>query len=385
MRQGVEWTQARSRAVNILRSWELDEVEAILSKIKRPSPDYCLFKSAEIEPTRLPPNPEDRNALQKWWPSLWRTRERWIAPSRELIEQSAKEGLALCVDENGTWSLLSEGYVALSHVWVEGLQRDERYDGVEHTKISKVFELLHRAGLQSKWIWTDVLVIPGGGNPTSSLEDELLTIDLINSMPTVYGRAEAVLIIDAVVVQVHSTDPRDIAVALCVGRWATRVWTFQEIKLANRAVIVTATGGIEFSDMVNHLKELGELDRPRYHRLYQWAAIMAKSDTHRLTLRDLVSACGDRSSGFDIDYARAFFPVLGLTWESGMTREQGMERIYRAYSKDAAVIAPFAGSPRMKRYPAWAPSYLRGLEGVGHHDLQSEERGLRGEWHVLKI
>ncbi|KAJ9144093.1 Ankyrin repeat-containing domain [Pleurostoma richardsiae] len=385
MRHGVEWSQARSRAVQELRHWDIDEVDAVLTKIQRPSPEYCLFKSADVEPPGLPSDPKGRSLLQQWWPSLYRGRERWISAPRALIAQSSKEDRALCVNADGEWSLRDDGFVALSHVWAEGLQRDAAHGGVEITKIRKVFELLRRAGLESSWVWTDVLVIPGGGVPTASLMDELLTTDMINSMPAVYGGAEAVLVMDAAVMQLHSTDPLDVAVALACGRWATRVWTFQEIKLASRAVVVTATGGVDFADVVAQLKELEAVDRPKYRPLYLWAAIMSKTDKHRLTIRDLVTVCGERSSGVDIDYARAFYPVLGIVWITGTTREEGMERIYRSRPDDTKVIAAFAGSPRMKRFPGWAPSYLKGLEGQGHSGLAWEARGLRGEWHVLKI
>jgi hypothetical protein len=146
-------------------------------------------------------------------------------------------------------------------------------------------------------------------------------------MPQVYGRAESVLIFDATVLQLHSTDHIEVAVALACGKWATRVWTYQEIKLANRAVVVTATGGVDFLAMIASLKVFNTFDKGRYDKLYVWIAIMAKSDQHRLTIRDLVNACAQRKSGIDIDYARAFFPVLGLEWTNGMTREEGTQTI----------------------------------------------------------
>jgi len=133
------------------------------------------------------------------------------------------------------------------------------------------------------------------------------------------------------------------------------------------------------------MKNLEVMDRERYRALFLWAAIMAKTYQYRLTVRDLVTACGSRKSGVDVDYARAFFPVLGLKWTNGMTREQGMQMIYHACPRDTTVIASFAGSPRMKLEPAWAPSYLTGLEGVTGHELHWETRGIRGEWHILKI
>jgi ankyrin repeat protein len=384
MRHGVEPQQARSTSIFQLRNWEIEDVETVLKKVKRPSPEYCFFKSNDVKPSKPPPKSEAWQSAYKYWPSLWASRPIPISPPRSLVEQSARGGTALCVNVKGEWSLRSEGYCALSHVWIEGLRRDESMGGLEKTKIIKVFELLKRAGLSSEWIWTDVLVIPGGAH-TASIADEMLTIDLINSMPQVYGNAEAVLIFDATVLQLHSTDPIDVAVALASGKWATRVWTYQEIKLANRAVVVTATGGVEFSQMLFELKIRSVLQEEEYKKLYQWLAIMAKSDEHRLTIRDLVTACGQRKSGVDIDYARVFFPVLGLKWTNGMSREQGMQMIYRSLPDDSVAIAVFAGSPRMKINPGWAPSYLTNLEGIGSEHLRWEQRGIRGEWYILKI
>jgi ankyrin repeat protein len=385
LRYGVDQPQARATSISQLRNWELDDVERILKKVKRPTPDYCIFRSAEVAPSKPSPKPDDPwEPVYKYWPALWATRPIPISPPRAMVEQSARDGTALCVNVKGEWSLRSEGYCALSHVWIEGLQRDESIGGLEKTKIVKAFELLKRAGLLSEWLWTDVLVIPGGW-PTQSLQDELITVALINSMPQVYGRAEAVLVFDATVLQLHSTDYVEVAVALACGKWATRVWTYQEIKLANRAVVVTATGGVEFSAMIAILKVGSTFNAERYKMLYEWYAIMAKSDQYRLTIRDLVRACAQRKSGMDIDYARAFFPVLGLEWTNGMTREEGMQMIYRRVPSDTVAIAAFAGSPRMKLNPGWAPSYLTNLEGVGSEHLQWERRGIRGEWYILKI
>ncbi|QSZ32964.1 hypothetical protein DSL72_002547 [Monilinia vaccinii-corymbosi] len=386
LRYGVPPEQARSLAIGRLQHWSVEDVERIFAKVLRPSAEFCLFKSNAVQPTNLPIREDDLTAFQKWWPSLWDVAPCGVSAPRKMVEESAATGAVLCVNVRGEWSLRREGYVALSHVWIEGLQREEKYGGLERRKIVKVFELLRRAGLQSEWIWTDVLVIPGGW-PTAPIEDELLTVSLINSMPAVYGQAEAVLIFDALALQLHSTDPLEVAVALACGKWATRVWTFQEIKLANTALVVTATGSVNFADMISHLKALHLADESRYRKLYHWLGIMAKSNAYRLTIRDLVEACGDRKSGVDIDYARAFFPSLGLTWTNGMTREEGMQMIYRAMKDDTIVIAAFAGSRRMKLQPAWAPSYLTGLEGVGSDTprLEWEDRGIRGKWYLLKI
>lgn len=183
VRHGVEPQQARSTSISQLRNWEVKDVEAVFRKVKRPSPEYCLFKFDEVKRSKPPPPAEDFwHSAYKYWPTLWATKPIPISPPHAMIEQSARDGTALCVNVKGEWSLRSDGYCALSHVWIDGLHRDDKMGGLEMTKIVKVFEPLKRAGLSSEWIWTDVLVIPGGW-PTAPLVDEMLTIALINSMP----------------------------------------------------------------------------------------------------------------------------------------------------------------------------------------------------------
>lgn len=219
----------------------------------------------------------------------------------------------------------------------------------------------------------------------ASLADEMLTIDVINTLPFIYSRADAVIIVDALVLQLRSEDLTDIAVALICGQWATRVWTFQEIKLARRALLVTATGSCDYSDIVRHLATLADAQPDRYRRMYLRLATLENNEERGLSIPDIVMACGNRRSGYDIDYARAFFPVLGLKWEYGMTREEGIQVIYRSQKQHAPRIACFYGAPRMKINLAWAPSYFHGLEGVITDSLEWDDRGIRGEFHVVRI
>ena len=96
-------------------------------------------------------------------------------------------------------------------------------------------------------------------------------------------------------------------------------------------------------------------------------------------------SCGTRRSEQDVDYARAFFPVLGLKWEYGMTREEGMQKIYTTFTHHSSRVACFCGAPRMHTMPAWAPCAFNNLEGYVTQPMKLEERGIRGEWFVLRI
>lgn len=246
--------------------------------------------------------------------------------------------------------------------------------------MSHVIQRLHKFGTSDSEISQ-----PGGDPAKASSADEILTIDIINTLPLVYTRADAVIIVDALVLQLHSDYLIDVAVALVCGQWTTRVWTFQEIKLAQRALVLTATGHHTYSDIVNHLKTLADAQPDHYRSLWLRLATLEKNEEVGLSIPDIVMACGTRRSGNDVDYARAFFPVLGLKWEYGMTREEGMQMIYRSQKHHAARIACFYGAPRMKINLAWAPSYLNGLEGVVTDSLEWDDRGIRGDWYLVRI
>ena len=363
-----------------LRQWELHEIAAILKKVQRPSRDYCYFRDTSIT------KPKQEVKPKKWWSSIQEdVPTRWISPPRAMMEQSARDKAALCINEQGQWSLRTSGYVALSHVWIEGLQRDQENDGLSSQKVDAIFALLQSRAVQAEWIWTDVLVIPAGGGPTSALEDEMLTIDIINTMPEVYSRAHAVIIIDALVLQLYPQNHVDVAVAVACGRWATRVWTYQEIKLANRALILTATGSYDYKSIVDTLKSLEDQNYAYYHHLWLRIASMMKDEERGISIPDIVMSCVTRKSGQDVDYARAFFPVLGLKWEFGMTREEGMQQIYTSYTRHASRVACFYGAPRMSVKPAWAPSSFSGLEGYVTEPMQWENRGIRGDWYTVRV
>ena len=379
-RHGIDHDSAKAAAVNDLRSWELDDISAILNRIQRPSREYCYFRTPYFTAST-----EDID-FKKWWPSLWSdTSVQWISPPRHMMELSARDKTALCVNEAGKWSLRTSGYVALSHVWNEGLQRDYANDGVERQKFQAIFDLLKAKQIRTEWVWGDILAIPSVGGPATRAEDEMLKIDMINNLPQIYARADAVIIIDALVLQLHPKEPLDVAVALVCGKWATRVWTFQEIKLASRALVLTATGTFDFHELVSEVESLEGQDYDRFHKLWIHLGAMEKDDKRGLSIPDLVFSCGKRKAGQDVDYARAFFPVLGLEWRYGMTREQGMQEIYNSFKQHASRVACFYGAPRMSIQPRWAPSYLNNLEGYVTEPMEWEDRGLRGDWYAVKV
>ena len=66
--------------------------------------------------------------------------------------QAANEKAALCINADKQWSIRRSDYVALSHVWSEGLQRDRQRQAVQGNKIDLMFKMLAKAKIDVKWI-----------------------------------------------------------------------------------------------------------------------------------------------------------------------------------------------------------------------------------------
>ena len=394
MRNGVDQVTAKYAAINELAGWNLEFLIDFWKQVKRPGPDFCPCRDVLHQPrkTRLRDWIEDLEGSKEevgafdfgeWLNTVFAENPRWIKGPRKLMELAVKEDKALCVNKSGDWSLRANGYMAISHVWAEGIQSDPEGRGFKQQQLSHIFNIIRNTG--AEWIWIDVLAIPGGGGLTATIEDDLLKIEIINTMGTVYSKADAVIILDALALQLHPRSGIDIAVALRCGRWATRLWTYQEMKLANRALIVTGQGTYDYKDLMEVLKEFAKL--PLFKSMYHSLVVLQRNDELGVSLSDIVFACQTRKAGLDLDYARALFPVLGLKWEEGMTREEGMRMIYCSPNQrcHASRIVSFYGCPRLSIRPSWAPAYLTGLEGAVGAGMDWERRGLRGEWRILKV
>ena len=392
LRNGVDPATAKYAAMNEFVNSNFDFLTEFWKRIKRPRIGFCPFRDT---PPKKPLGTQSQDSnksaeitnewdfdFEQWTSRLLERSPKWIKAPRSLMEQAVKEDKALCLNVRGQWSLRSTGYMAISHVWSEGIQSDPEGRGFQQKQLTRIFEVIKKTN--AEWIWMDVLAIPAGGGPTSTLKDEILKIDIINTMATVYSKADAVIILDALTLQLYPQTTLDVAIALRCGKWTSRIWTYQEIKLAKRALVVTAQAVYEYAELIAVLGSV-ITDAPHLKTLHKFLAVLQRRDDLGVSIPDIVTACQTRKAGFDLDYARSFFPTLGLRWEQGMTREEGMQMIYSSQKYHTSRIVTFHGCPRLSTRPAWAPSYFTGLEGVVGKGQSWEARGLRGEWHVLKV
>lgn len=139
----------------------------------------------------------------------------FVKPTFKEIQESVNEMGALCVNRSGTFCTNpAGGFVALSHVWSQGLGADDDNRGLHRDLLHQVFDKVEPLGI--KWVWTDSLAIPGGKRALNFLEEELKG-KLINAMANIYRKARIVLIFDALCLQLNSTDPVQVAIMLSLG------------------------------------------------------------------------------------------------------------------------------------------------------------------------
>lgn len=139
----------------------------------------------------------------------------FVKPTFDKVQESVDKMGALCVNRSGKFCTNpAGGFVALSHVWSQGLGGDDDNRGLHRDLLHQVFDKVEPLGI--KWVWTDSLAIPGGKRALNFLEEELKG-KLINAMANIYREARMVIVFDALCLQLNSTNPVQVAIMLSLG------------------------------------------------------------------------------------------------------------------------------------------------------------------------
>lgn len=171
------------------------------------------------------------------------------------------------------------------------------------------------------------------------------------------------------------------------------MWTYQEIKLANHAIVLTKQGPVNWNEMVDTLKESAELEsgeiqqdhRDKFSSLSKTIGRLQRNDKLGVSLPDLAYGCGHRKAGVPLDHARALFPTLGLTWKMSYTAEEAMKQIYLSQKGHATRVALYHGPPR-HYWPGWAPATFSNLiDAVILEESAWTRRGLMKRWFTAKV
>lgn len=176
--------------------------------------------------------------------------------------------------------------------------------------------------------------------------------------------------------------------------WMTRVWTYQEIKLANTAVLATAKGFVDFSLMCEHLERLSRSEcgeqfnvtsEGKHPSIYRALRRIGRSDATGVSLVDVALGCASREATEPLDYARALFPTLGVEWKVGDDVHAAMRRLYEANRHHATRLVLYHGPPRADLL-GWAPAVFPGLvDGKVIAPGRWAPRGMLRAWLTTRI
>jgi ankyrin repeat protein len=172
------------------------------------------------------------------------------------------------------------------------------------------------------------------------------------------------------------------------------MWTYQEIKLAKMAVVLTKKGPVSFSAICRHLRDNAIAEFPqewegdargKYPSIAKTFLRLQRNDEVGISLPDVAIGCGYREAWDKLDYARAIFPTLNIEWKPHYNTTQAMHKMYWTQKRHASRLVLFHGPPRAS-YPGWAPEVFNGLK-----DCKIIEpgiwklRGLQRAWLTTKV
>ncbi|KAL8828823.1 MAG: hypothetical protein Q9170_006437 [Blastenia crenularia] len=318
-----------------------------------------------------------------------------------MIKKSIERNEALCVNSKGRFTLRKEGYAVLSHVWGETMgwsTKDSwgpvelglRKKGLAYHHFQKIFRRC-----DTEWLWVDVLAMPETYEDMSLAEkadSEALRTSVINTLRTIYTRADKVVCLDSLLLRLRSGSKVDVAVTLCLGRWIARLWPFTETKLAKRVILKTEDDAFNLDEIIEFFYETVSNDDHRYFHIFDrlaplrpvpngfrnWLGYLARPDSYEPEIfRVIYRGCENRLSDVEIDQARALFPVLELKWVAGWTLQQGLRHIAEKYPDDRESLLKYCEYRGIK-HDTELQTHLLGREGVTLESADQVARNFTG-------
>ena len=286
------------------------------------------------------------------WQWCWNNATcRYLKAPRQMVRESIDQRAALCVNKNGSFRVMKSGYTVMSHVWSQTMgwngpkgfglvELGVRRRGIHFDHFERFF---YRC--DTEWLWADVIAMPEVLEDIDSVEQEeveKLRIDVINHLQDIYKRADKVVILDGITLQLETRSVVDVAVTMACGDWITRMWTYSEARLARKAFVRIRGGFMDLDDVVNYLRENCKDDQHRYYGLKRRMDFLRPSPKdEKITMKDIYQGCLDRYCEVEVDQARALSPLLGLTWEYGWTLQDGLAHMKRNFPEQEADLEAY--------------------------------------------
>ncbi|KAL9615735.1 MAG: hypothetical protein Q9160_009301 [Pyrenula sp. 1 TL-2023] len=259
----------------------------------------------------------------------------------------------------------SESYVAISHVWSDGLGHPSGVNSLPECQLRRLKHLVQETGLEQPIVWIDALCVPAKAG--------LGKRNALARMADVYRNARNVLVLDSDLLSIPSIcSNEELLLRIALSKWMRRLWTLEEGVLGGSRLL------FQFSDR--------SIPLPEPHRpLCNDIALNCRSlITQYLPLDSdilsLITALHFRSTSWSADEPLCIGYILGLDITPIIDIEDlylRMAELYHLLARENYTFPPqivFTDEPKLNISPfRWAPASLlhlkpydvRYLEGKG--------------------
>ncbi|KAI7280751.1 hypothetical protein KC345_g4562 [Hortaea werneckii] len=176
-------------------------------------------------------------------------------------------------------------YVALSHVWADGLGNPGAIE-LPPCQLLRLRDLVHRTGRRLSrgtvpsqsdelYLWCDTLCCPVVTSCHDPEEEKRPKKLALAKMQDVYSKATHVLVLDRAILpyDYETIGAVEAGLRIFTSRWWRRLWTYQEAVLAKSLLIQFADRAVSLVEIRNSVRQLGALGRQWFDQssLQHWA------------------------------------------------------------------------------------------------------------------
>lgn len=273
-------------------------------------------------------------------------------------------------------------YVAISHVWSDGLGHPAGMNSLPECQLRRLRSLVLKAGLEQLLVWVDSLCVPW--------DRGLAKRNALARMAQVYSNARYVLVLDSDLLSTSSSCcNEELLLRIALSKWMRRLWTLEEGVVGRSKLL------FQFQDRAIPLPEVNASFTNAIS--VNCMTLIRQYLPSNTDVVSVITALHFRSTTWNGDEPLCIGYILGLDVSSIVTIDDfdlRMMELYRLLTKKTPkfpVQFLFTDEEKMSESPfRWAPRslldleahdvfYLQGMGDAVENQIQATQtdRGLR--------
>lgn len=254
-------------------------------------------------------------------------------------------------------STLVDQYVAISHVWSDGLGNSDA-NALYYCQLQRIQDMINdlKMAIASSGpihFWIDTLCIP-----VHNVQDRRLAL---GNMAKYYSEASCVLVLDADLMACSTTvSPDELLMRISLSTWMRRLWTLQEGALAKQLYFQFKDGVASLSDLVKEVESQESVAGIYAHDPCFVFLLIAKPTEDDKLLRHISILAHRRSTSKADDESICLAYLLGLDVSAiiHLPHLERMEKIWASLQKIPLSILRLKCARLTTPGLRWAPQTL---------------------------